>query len=82
MTTSDQRRGKESSALRREFKITAIRERIEFCESERRQLIRMVTRSPVNLAWISGCMRSIDKELRFLYQDLKVEETRGSEEWN
>jgi hypothetical protein len=67
--------------LRREFKITAIKERIEFCESERRQLISMVTRSPVNLAWISERMGSIEKELRFLYHDLKVEE-KGSEEWN
>lgn len=68
--------------MRREFKITAIKGRIEFCESERRQLISMVTRSSVNLAWISKCMGSIEKELRLLYHDLKVEEERGSEEWN
>ena len=42
----------------------------------------MVTRSPVNLAWISECMGSIEKELRFLYHDLEVEEKRGSEEWS
>ena len=67
--------------MRREFKITAIKGRIEFCESERRQLISMVTRSPVNLARISECIASIEKELRFLYHDLKAEEKRGSEEW-
>jgi len=75
-------RGKESSALKREFKIMAIKAQIEFCESERRRLISMVTRSPVNLAWISESMGSIEKELRFLYHDLKLEEKRGSEEWN
>ena len=39
--------------MRNTFKIAAIRARIEFCEAERRQLLKMMTRSQVNIAWIS-----------------------------
>jgi hypothetical protein len=62
------------------FKIAAIRERIEFCEAEQRQLLKMVTTSSqVNLAWIAERMEKIQRELRFLYHDL---EQLKSEEWN
>ncbi len=66
--------------MRREFKITAIKGRIEFCESERRQVISMVTRSSVNLAWISKCMGSIEKELRLPLPRSKDGRGAGSEE--
>jgi hypothetical protein len=61
------------------FKIEAIRARIEFCEAERRQILKMVTISQVSLAWISERMESIERELRFLRRDLDAQEKR---EWN
>ncbi len=66
---------------RHTFKIAAIRARIEFCEAERRQLLKMVTKSQVDLAWISERMDRIQKDLRLLHRDLEAQENR-SEEWN
>jgi hypothetical protein len=66
---------------RRKFKIAAIQSRIEFCEAERRHLLKMMTSSQVNVAWISERMDCIQKDLRFLYRDLEAQE-KGAEEWN
>jgi hypothetical protein len=59
---------------RHEFQITAIQSRIELCEATRRNLLRMVTTSGVNLAWISERMDSIRRDLRFLYRDRAAHE--------
>jgi hypothetical protein len=65
---------------RREFKISGIKTRIEFCEAERRHLLRMVTTAQVNLAWVSERMDSIQKDLRLLSRDLKVQDRLEFEE--
>ena len=64
------------------FKAAVIKERIRFCEIERRDLLRMVTTSQVDLAWISERMNCVQTELRFLYRDLKAQERMESEEEN
>jgi hypothetical protein len=66
---------------RHKFKIAAIQARIEFCEAEHRLLLKMVTRSQVDLAWISERMDRIQKDLHLLHRDLEAQEKR-SEEWN
>jgi len=63
------------------FKIAAIRGRIEFCEDERRRILEMLTRSQVDLRWISERMDCIEKDLRLLHRDLEAQE-KQSEEWN
>jgi hypothetical protein len=68
--------------LRHKFKIAAIKEQLEFCEAERRLLLKMATSSQVNLAWISERMECIQKDLRFLHRDLDAQEKLQSEEWN
>jgi len=69
--------------VRNTFKIAAIRAQIAFCEAERRQLLKMLTSSQVNIAWISERMDSIERELRFLYRDLELQEQEmRSEQWN
>ena len=65
----------------RPFKIAAIRARIEFCEAERRQILWMVTRSQVDLAWISERMDCNQKDLRLLHRDLEALE-KQLKEWN
>jgi hypothetical protein len=64
---------------RRTFKIAAIKARIEFCEAERRQLLKMLTSSQMNIAWVSERMDSIARDLRFLYRDLEALEKRSEE---
>ena len=66
---------------RHTFKIAAIRARIEFCEAEHRQLLKLVTSSQVNIAWVTERMDRIEKDLRVLHRDLEAQEAR-SEEWN
>lgn len=48
---------------RHKFKVAAIRARIEFCEVERRRLLKMMTSSQIDLAWISERMDSIAREI-------------------
>ena len=67
---------------RHTFKLAAIKARIEFCEAERRHLMKMMTSSPVNLDWTSERMNSIQTELRLLHRDLEAQEKLASEEWN
>jgi hypothetical protein len=60
---------------RHRFKITAIKSRIEFCEAEHRRLLRMLeSNAAVNLAWISERMEQVERDLRFLFRDLRREE--------
>ena len=66
---------------RHKFKVAAIKARIEFCEAERRLLLKMLTTSQVDLAWISERMDSIQRDLRFLSHDLEVQEEFQSEQW-
>jgi len=63
------------------FKIAAIQGRIEFCEAERRRILKMVASCQVDLAWISDRMDCIQKDLRLLHRDLEVQE-KQAEEWN
>ena len=65
---------------RRKFKVAAIRARIEFCEVERRRLLKMMTSSQIDLAWSSERMDSIARDLRFLYRDLEELEKRSKED--
>jgi hypothetical protein len=55
---------------------------IEFCEAEHRRLLKMVTSSQVDLAWISERVESVERELHLLRRDLETQERRESEEWN
>jgi chromosome segregation ATPase len=64
---------------RHKFKVAAIQARIEFCEAEQRQLLKMMTSSQVNIVWISERMDSIQKDLRFLHRDLEALEKRSEE---
>ena len=64
------------------FKHAAIKERIRLCELERLDLLKMVTTQPVNLAWVSERMQSIETELRFLYRDLDSLESQEAGGWN
>ena len=64
-----------------QFRLVAIKERIRLDELERQDLLRMVTRSQVPLAWISERMECIETELHFLYRDLNAEEQNESR-WN
>jgi hypothetical protein len=66
---------------RHKFQIAAIQARIEFCEAERRLLLKMVTRSQVDLAWITERMDCIQKDLRLLHRDLDAQ-VQGADEWN
>jgi hypothetical protein len=59
---------------RHQFKIAAIKARLEFCEAERRELLTLVTTSKVNLAKAGERMDRIQRELRFLAHDLEVQE--------
>jgi len=63
------------------FKIGVIRGRIEFCETERRRILKMVTSSQVDLRWISERIECIEKDLRLLQRDLEAQE-KQSQEWN
>jgi hypothetical protein len=63
------------------FKIAAIRGRIEFCEAERRRILKIVMSSQVDLGWISERMDCIEKDLRLLHRDLEAQEEQ-SQEWN
>jgi hypothetical protein len=65
------------------FKIAAIRERMEFCEAERHQLMRMLTNSRVNLAWITERMERVERDLQIFFRDLQREEERlASDQWS
>ena len=66
---------------RHTFKIAAIKARIEFCEAQRRHLLRMMRSSPVNLDWTSERMNCIQTELRLLHRDLEAQEKLAFEEW-
>ena len=65
---------------RRNFKIAAIKARLEFCEAECRQLLAMVTTSQVNLARAGEHIDRIQTDIRFLSHDLEVQERLESEE--
>jgi hypothetical protein len=67
---------------RQQLKIAAIKARIDFCEAERRQLLKMVMSSQVDLAWISERMDSIEIELRLYHRDLEALEKQKAEEWD
>jgi hypothetical protein len=66
----------------RPFKIAAIKAPIEFCEAERRHLLKMVTSCQVDLAWISERMDSIENDLRHLHHDSEEREKLVANEWN
>lgn len=65
---------------RHTFQLAAIKARIEFCEAERRQIVKMTTSSPVNLDWTSERMNCIRTELRLLHRDLEAQEKLAFEE--
>ena len=55
---------------RHQFRIAAIKERIEFYEAEHRRLLKLVSTSQVDLAWISERCDCVQLELRLLRRDL------------
>lgn len=57
-----------------------IRSRIRECEADRDWLLTMLTKTQVNLAWISERLSQNDKDLRLLTRDLRNLEKRESEE--
>ena len=66
--------------LRRRLEIERIKSRIKDCEADRRWLLRMLTTSHVNLAWISERVAENEKDLRILSRQLRTLETLESEE--
>jgi hypothetical protein len=65
---------------RHQFKIAAIKARLEFCEAERRELLTLVTTSQVNLAEAGDRIDRIQRDLRFLSHDLEVQEKLQSDD--
>lgn len=57
-----------------------IKSRIRECEADRDWLLTMLTKTQVNLAWISERLSQNDKDLRLLTRDLRNLEKRESEE--
>jgi hypothetical protein len=55
---------------RHQFKMATIKERIACYEAERRQLLRMVETSQVDLAWLTERWDAVHLELRLLQRDL------------
>ena len=53
-----------------QFRIAAIKERIEFYEADRRRLLKMISASQIDLGWISERVDSVQLELRLLHRDL------------
>jgi predicted transcriptional regulator len=66
--------------LRRKGKIAAIEARLEICETERRQLLDLVTSTGANAALISERAERIQREFRRLRNELKVLEITDREE--
>ena len=65
---------------RRQFQMERIKSRIRECEADRDWLLTMLTKTQVNLAWISERLSQNDKDLRLLTRDLRNLEKRESEE--
>lgn len=82
MVVDDSRssRSNPSMDFRRRGKIAAIQARLEICETERRQLLRVVTTTGANLAQISDRVNRVQSELRRLNNELKVLEMAEREE--
>jgi len=57
-----------------------VKSRLEECEADRRWLLRMLTTSQVNLAWISEKIADNEKDLRILSRELRSMERLESEE--
>jgi hypothetical protein len=66
--------------LRRRQQMERVRSRIEECEADRRWLLRMLTLSQVNLAWVSEKVAENEKDLRILSRELRAMERLEREE--
>lgn len=69
-----------SMDFRRRGKIAAIKARLEICETERDELLYVLTTRGANLSQISERAESIQKELRRLTNELKILELPEAEE--
>lgn len=66
--------------LRRRGKIAAIKARLEICETERHELLQVLTTSGAKLSQVSETAERIQKELRRLANELKILELPEPEE--
>jgi hypothetical protein len=57
-----------------------VKARVKECEADRRWLLRMLTTSQVNLAWVSEKIADNEKDLRILSRELRDMERLESEE--
>lgn len=68
-------------AFLRKAKIAACKARLQLAETERHDIVEMVTKSQVNLARIADRVDRVEYEIRALTRELKLLEMPEPEEW-